>query len=100
MAEREATGLDFKPPGGESPRDVQARLQPLLAEIAAAGRPVGAVTHKGVIRAMLALATGWDMRGAAPFHLDWRAAHLFELDREGRPAPLRLNLALERRAPR
>ena len=100
MAEREAEGLDFKPPGGESPREVQARLAPLLAEIAASGQPVGAVTHKGVIRAILALATAWDMRGKAPFHLDWGAIHLFELDRDGRPAPLRLNLALLPRAPR
>ena len=25
-------GLDFRPPGGESPRDVQERLRPLLSE--------------------------------------------------------------------
>ena len=100
MAEREAAGLDFKPPGGESPRDVQARLAPFLAEIAAAGRPVGAVTHNGVIRAILALATAWDMRGTAPLRLDWHAVHIFELDRAGQPAPSRLNLALLPRAPR
>src|SRR5438045_5863185 len=28
MASAEAAGLDFRPPGGESPRDVQARLLP------------------------------------------------------------------------
>jgi probable phosphoglycerate mutase len=100
MAGREAEGLDFKPPGGESPREVQARLAPLLAEIAASGRPAGAVTHKGVIRAILALATAWDMRGKAPLHLDWHACHLFELDRAGRLSPLRLNVALLPRAPR
>jgi broad specificity phosphatase PhoE len=100
MAEQEDAGLDLKPPGGESPREVQARLAPLLAEIAAAGRPVGAVTHKGVIRAILALATSWDMRGKPPVRLDWHAIHLFELDRKGRPAPVHLNLALLPRAPR
>ncbi len=100
VAQREASGLDFKPPGGESPREVQARLEPLLAEIAAADRPVGAVTHKGVIRALLALATGWDMRGKAPARLDWHAVHLFEIDRAGRPAPLRFNLGLLPRNPR
>jgi probable phosphoglycerate mutase len=94
MAQREAAGLDFKPPGGESPREVQARLQPLLAEIAASGRPVGAITHKGVIRALLALATSWDMRGKAPVRLNWRAVHLFALDGDGKPTPLRLNLGL------
>jgi len=66
MAAMEARGVDFRPPGGESPRDVQARVTPLLAEIAAAGRPVAAITHKGVIRAVLALATGWDMRDRPP----------------------------------
>jgi len=97
MAALEARGLDFRPPGGESPRDVQARVAPLLGEIAATGRPVAAITHKGVIRAVLALATGWDMRGKPPARLSWSAAHLFRLDAAGRPAVERLNLALERR---
>src|SRR3546814_19841125 len=59
----EARGLDFRPPGGESPRDVQDRLRPLLAELADAGEDVVAVSHKGVLRALYALASGWDMRG-------------------------------------
>src|SRR5262249_5680100 len=70
MAAAEAAGLDFRPPGGESPRDLQHRLAPLLCEIAAADMPVAAVTHKGVIRALLAIATAWDMRGKAPVRLD------------------------------
>jgi broad specificity phosphatase PhoE len=93
--ELEAQGLDFRTPGGESPRDVQARVAPLLAEIAAAGQPTAIVTHKGVIRAVFALATGWDMLGKPPHRLSWTAAHLFRLDREGRPAIERLNIALE-----
>jgi probable phosphoglycerate mutase len=96
MAANEAEGLDFRPPGGESPREVQARLMPLLAEIAQAGRPTAAVTHKGVIRAVLALATGWNMRDKPPHRLSWSAAHLFRLDAEGRPGVARLNLPLER----
>src|SRR3546814_15044213 len=63
MAANEARGLDFRPPGGESPRDVQDRLRPLLAELAAAGADVVAVSHKGVLRALYALASGWDLRG-------------------------------------
>jgi probable phosphoglycerate mutase len=94
MATREAQGLDFRPPGGESPRDVQARVAPLLKQIAAAGRPTAAITHNGVIRAVYALATGWDMRGEPPARLDWPAAHLFHLDRDGHPSVERLNLAL------
>src|SRR5690606_13486332 len=45
MAENEAKGLDFRPPGGESPREVQARLQPWFAELAEAGGAHVAVTH-------------------------------------------------------
>jgi probable phosphoglycerate mutase len=96
MAAMEACGLDFRPPGGESPREVQARIAPLLAEIAEAGRPTAAVTHKGVIRAVLALATGWDMLGKPPARLSWSAAHLFRLDAFGRPAVERLNIAMDR----
>jgi probable phosphoglycerate mutase len=69
MAANEARGLDFRPPGGESPREVCARLQALLAELAADPQPVVAVCHKGVIRAALVLATGWDMRSKPPLRL-------------------------------
>jgi broad specificity phosphatase PhoE len=93
--ELEAQGLDFRPPGGESPRDVQARVRPLLAEIAATGAPTIAVTNKGVIRAVLALATGWDMLGKPPHRLSWSAAHLFRVDPAGRPSVERLNLSLD-----
>ena len=69
MGANEARGLDFRPPGGESPREVCARLQALLAELAADPQPVVAVCHKGVIRAALVLATGWDMRSKPPLRL-------------------------------
>lgn len=95
IEELEAQGLDFRAPGGETPRDVQARVAPLLAEIGAAGVPIAAITHKGVIRAVFARATGWDMLGKPPYKLSWSAAHLFRLDREGRPSIERLNLALD-----
>jgi broad specificity phosphatase PhoE len=69
MAANEARGLDFRPPGGESPREVCARLQALLVELAADPWPVVAVCHKGVIRAALVLATGWDMQSKPPLRL-------------------------------
>jgi broad specificity phosphatase PhoE len=94
LAERAAAGLDFRPPGGESPRQVQARLKPLLAEIARDGEAVGAVTHKGVVRALFALASGWDMLGKAPARLDWHSAHLFRLDAAGTPTVETLNVRL------
>ncbi len=93
LAENEARGLDFRPEGGETPREVAARLKAFLNDIARNSRPAAAVTHKGVIRAALALATGWDMRGKAPVKLAWDRAHIFavavggglSLDRPNRP---------------
>jgi len=92
MAENEARGLDFRPPGGESPRQVIERIKPWLREIATAGEPTLAVTHRGVIRAVLAEASGWDMRGQPPAKLDWGAVHFFALDAQGRPSIERLNV--------
>jgi probable phosphoglycerate mutase len=94
MADNEAGGLDFRPDGGESPREVQARLAPWLDEIAGAGHDTGAVTHKGVIRALFAQAMDWDMTGRPPARLDWTAAHVFIVDGHGRPTVERLNVSL------
>ncbi len=94
MARLEARGLDFRPPGGESPRDLQDRLRPWLAGLAAAGRPCVAVSHKGVIRALTALATGWDMTGRPPAKLQPDSAQCFHLAGDGQLAVDRLNLSL------
>jgi broad specificity phosphatase PhoE len=96
MARMEARGLDLTAPGGESPRMVQARLLPLLARLAAEGRPTGAIAHKGVLRALLALATGWDMLGDPPVKLRPATLHLFELAADGTPRLVQANLALVR----
>ena len=92
MRDNEARGLDFRPPGGESPRLVLERVKAWLKEIASAGEPTLAVTHRGVIRALFAEATGWDMRGKPPARLEWDAVQLFELDDEGAPSIRQLNL--------
>lgn len=94
MAENEARGLDFRPPGGESPREVQQRVAPLLAELATARGTTFAVTHKGVIRAVYALASGWDMRAKAPVKLCDGCAQSFTLAGDGRPQAERLNIPL------
>ena len=94
MAASEARGLDFRPPGGESPRDVQVRLRPLLAQLAEANQPVVAVTHKGVIRALTAEACGWDMTGEAPERLRDDCAHRLRLDAAGDIRVSRLNIPL------
>lgn len=69
MAAREGMGLDFRPDGGESPRDVQARLQRFVDRVRDGGRDAGAVTHKGVIRAAISLACDWDMTTPCPVKL-------------------------------
>jgi probable phosphoglycerate mutase len=83
MAETEGRGLDFRAPGGESPRDVQNRLQPWLQELIADESDILAITHKGVMRALYALASGWDMHGKPAQRLADNAIHAFELDRSG-----------------
>jgi broad specificity phosphatase PhoE len=92
MAENEARGLDFRPPGGETPREVTRRVKSWLLDIAREGLPTLAITHRGVIRAVLAEATGWDMRGKPPARLDWHAVHFFSLDAQGKPSIERLNV--------
>lgn len=93
MRANEARGLDFRTPAGDSPRRVLQRLRPWLLEIAKAGRPVAAVSHKGVARALLALAVGWDMKEKAPVRLRWEHAHRFEVSRSGEPRLAEPNLA-------
>ncbi len=95
MAAWEAKGLDFRAPGGESIRELQDRLRPFLADVAAAGRPTVAVTHKGVLRAVYGLATGWDMTSKPAHKMRDGCAHLFRLGPDGTPAIERLNLGLE-----
>ena len=85
MRENEARGLDFRPGGGESPRDVLARVTPWLAEVARDGRTTVAVTHKGVMRAVAAAGYAWDMTGKPPVKIVMGAAYLFDLDENGAP---------------
>jgi probable phosphoglycerate mutase len=91
---RAAQGIDLRPHGGESPRDVRARVAEWMARIAAAGRPTGAVTHQGVIRAALSLATGWNMVRKPPFDMNWESVHLFYVRADGTVEIARLNISL------
>jgi len=95
--QNEKRGLDFTPPDGESPRMVQNRVRPLLTELAADGRDTLCVTHRGVFRAVYALARGWDMTGDPPDKLDLYSMHVFDLGKDGHPRVVDLNLALKRR---
>jgi len=91
MIRNQARGLDFRPDGGESPREVQRRLKPWLASL---DRPTAAVCHKGIIQAIYAAAVGWDMIGKPPTKLCDAMGHLFSVT-NGAPAVSRLNIPLE-----
>jgi broad specificity phosphatase PhoE len=94
FARNEAAGLDFRPPGGESPREVRDRVVRFLAASAAAHAALVAVSHKGVLRAVLSAATGWDMTGKAPLRLRRDAMHWFAIDSSGRVEAIECNLPL------
>src|SRR5262245_33550386 len=88
----ERRGLDFQPPGGESPRTAMGRLAAWATSLDA---PVVAVSHKATIRALLALATGWDMTGRPPYKLDWHCLHFFEVGPHRSVRIGQLNVAFE-----
>lgn len=76
MARNEALGLDMCPPGGESPRGVRARVVAWLSENAGQHQAIGLVCHKGVIRALLSQALGWEMDSKLPYRVDWQALQI------------------------
>jgi probable phosphoglycerate mutase len=92
MLDNEAKGIHMQPPNGESPFDVQQRLHPFLKELR---EPTIAVTHKGVIRALKSLAYNWDMTDKFSQEFRWNAAHLFEIDAQGQPHAIRINIELD-----
>ncbi len=94
MVAWEAKGLDFQGPNGESPRDVQKRMAPMLLEIATKKQPTIAVTHKGFIRALYASAIDWDMVDKPPVKLLDDCVQLFRLDEMGRPSVEKLNIKM------
>lgn len=91
FAKAEAAGLDFQPPGGESPRMAMGRIARWAAGLT---EPVVAVSHKAAIRALLAFATGWNMLGRPPHKLDWSSVHFFIAHDDGSIAIERLNVPL------
>lgn len=94
MAALEDRGLDYRAPGGESPREVQERLVPWLQQIATANAELLAIAHRGILRALYAMAVGWDMTGKPPIKLQEDCLHLFAIAGDGRPRVERLNLSL------
>ena len=68
-------GWHYTPPGGESPETIRLRLIPWAAGLS--GDNV-AVCHIGIMRVLLAHATGWNFKGPAPFRI--KRNRLFVID--------------------
>ena len=97
MRNMEKRGLDFRPPAGESPRELGARLLAWLDDLARTRADAIAVTHKGVIKAALGLATDWNLTGKSPIRLNWKCAHLFSYAADDRRLHVEcMNVKLER----
>jgi probable phosphoglycerate mutase len=78
-------GWHRRPPGGESPWDVWERVQPALAEIAAAGAPALLIVHRALMRVVLARAWGWNYDSPEPFRIKRGRLYPLTLDARGDP---------------
>lgn len=87
-------GLDYKPHGGESLREVQERVKEWLRERALSQKDLLVVSHKMTITALYALAAGWDASHKPVQRLQFPALHVFQIDSAGHPRVERLNQAL------
>lgn len=76
----EEWGWDFRPPCGESPADVWARLEPWLTALQ---RDSIAVCHIGTMRMVLARASGWDFQGPPPFRIKRNRLFVVEMHPDG-----------------
>lgn len=79
----EALGWAFTPPGGEDRREVLLRAWKSLTDLAARhqGESILAVTHEGVVRAVLYALMGRDYLPEEPKILAPRALHVLRLER-------------------
>lgn len=73
----EEWGWDYRPPNGESPAELWARLMPWLAALQGDNL---AVCHIGIMRVILAQAWGWDFQGPAPFKVKRNRLFIVDLD--------------------
>ncbi|NIZ62023.1 histidine phosphatase family protein [Sedimentitalea sp. CY04] len=70
-------GWDFQPPGGETPAQVWARIEPWVNTLQ---RDTLAVCHIGIMRMILARAYGWGFDGPAPFRIKRNRLFVVEID--------------------
>lgn len=81
--QNENRGIDFCPEAGESPRQVALRVKDLFRELGRGDQDCVCITHKGVRRAMLFLACGWDMLGRPPTRLTQNDAMILDISSQG-----------------
>ena len=86
----------FRPPGGESTREVLERVASFLSDAAKGDGDAVAVAHLGVLRAAYTLATGWDMATPMPPDLDVAKILVLRLAPDGTPSVAQLNLDFTR----
>lgn len=86
----ETWGWDYTPPGGESPRDMRARLLPWVQGLT---EDTVAVCHIGIMRVLMAHASDWEFSGPAPFAVKRNRLFVIEIDGDTwrlLPDPVRL----------
>jgi probable phosphoglycerate mutase len=62
----EEWGWDMRPPSGETPEEVRARVMPVVESLR---RDTVIVSHINIMRVILAVVHGWDFRGEMPFRI-------------------------------
>ncbi|MBY5935325.1 histidine phosphatase family protein [Tateyamaria omphalii] len=70
-------GWDYCPPGGEPPSALRDRLIPWARDLE---RDTVAICHIGTMRVLLALATGWQFEGPAPFRIKRNRLFILHID--------------------
>jgi len=95
--ERAGIAADFTPKGGESTRDLLARVAAFIADVARGEGDAIAIAHRGVLRSAYTLATGWDMRAPMPAKLDLSGALILEVGADGTPRVAEINVPLRAR---
>lgn len=70
-------GWSYTPPEGEAPSALLDRLEPWVADLQ---QDSIAVCHIGVMRVLLARATGWQFDGPPPFQIKRNRLYIIEVD--------------------
>ena len=90
-------GWDYEPPGGETPRRVWDRISPWVATLRG---PAVIISHIGVMRVLLARATGWNFEGKPPFQVKRDRLYKVDILEDGSlqfdMQPVRLNVTTDR----